>query len=90
MKMLINKLKRAIKVKAKKIMKKPFLTKKRKIGLKTLIIMKTTKVRTSNVGSQNMTLKKYPLTMNRLASCSYRPIHKNMEQARCIESSKIY
>jgi hypothetical protein len=42
MKMLINKLKRAIKVKAKKIMKKPFLRKKRKNGLKTLIIMKTT------------------------------------------------
>jgi hypothetical protein len=60
--LLINKLKRVSKAKATKI-RKPLSTKKRKEKnkLKTLIIMKTS----SNVGSQNMISKKYPLTMNR-------------------------
>jgi len=59
--LMINKLKSVSKAKATKI-RNPLLIKRRKKNrLKTLIIMKTS----NNVGSQNTTSKKSPLTMNR-------------------------
>lgn len=59
--LMINKLKSASKAKATKIRNPLHIKRRKKNRLKTLIIMKTS----NNVGSQNTTSKKSPLTMNR-------------------------
>lgn len=83
--LMINKLKSASKAKATKIRNPLHIKRRKKNRLKTLIIMKTS----NNVGSQNTTSKKSPLTMNRSANSSFKLTRKNMVQARFIVNSRI-